>query len=148
MNDPDEVTRKSSLFLSMVGHVYDFYGVDNNIFCIGIDGKVCAFEALEDESDGYRSYLDSVIVSMKDHIFFHVPVAQVRLEERQYSHLYEHKLSDRDLPTYEIMFEGWHLIDITDGHIWLVVGTDNSDDYYPSFIFNYRPKPPIITPGV
>ena len=120
---------KSKFFLSMVGYVYDFYGVDNNTFCIGIAGQRCAFEALEDESDGYRSYLDNVVVSMKDHIFFQTPIAKVHLEAHTQN-----------------AFEGWALLDVDDGHVWLLVGTDNTDDYYPSFTFTYQPKAQITPP--
>lgn len=129
---------KSNFFLSMVGYVYDFYGVDNNTFCIGINGKRCAFEAIEDEDDGYRSYLDSVVVSMKDHIFFSTPIAQVRLEVHNVFH---------PRAATEKTFEGWRFIDVKDGHVWLTVGTDLNDDYYPYFTFDYEPKKQI-TPGV
>lgn len=27
-----------------------------------------------------------------------------------------------------------------DGHVWLRIGTDNTDDYYPSFVFFYQPR--------
>lgn len=130
MNDEE----KSRFFLSMVGYVYEFYGVDNNTFCIGINGKRCAFEALEDPDDGYRSYLDSVVVSLKKHIFFQTPIANVRLEAAPGKRT-DHSWS----------FIGWRFIDVDDEHVWLLVGTDNSDDYYPCFIFEYSPKGQQIT---
>ncbi len=37
--------------------------------------------------------------------------------------------------------ELYKLIDTEDGHVWLEFGTHNTDDYYPSFVFNYTPKP-------
>ena len=60
-----------------VGLEADFYGVDCN--CFKLDN--CVFEAVEDESDGYRSMMSDV--RMKDDttglIFFKTPVARVRV---------------------------------------------------------------------
>lgn len=112
----------------MVDHVYDFYGVDNNTFCIGINGSRVAFEAIEDKDDGYRSYLDSVIIAVIDHTYFKQPIAKVRMERR---------------PT-SVTNNGWQLVDVTDEHVWLTVGTNNTDNYYPYFTFEYVPKPTII----
>jgi hypothetical protein len=36
-------------------------------------------------------------------------------------------------------FDGYDLTD-DDGHLWLRIGTDNMDDYYPCFTFDYYPK--------
>lgn len=116
-------------FETLVGFEYEFYGVDNNTFCIGIEGKKIAFEAIEDENDGYRSYLDTIEISMKGNIFFHSRLAIVVLEVAP----------ERSEP-YESKFSGWQLRDVDDHHIWLRVGTDNTDDYYPYFTFDYRPK--------
>ena len=44
------------------GKVYRFYGVDNN--CFKLDNSV--LEAVEDESDGYRSYLATVELADKE----------------------------------------------------------------------------------
>ena len=102
-----------------IGLEADFYGVDNNSFKL----DNCVFEAVEDENDGYRSCMDEV--RMKDDtnglIFFQTPLARVRVEDR----------TDGVHGT----FNGYDLVDVNDGFVWLTFGTDNCDDYYPTFIF-------------
>ena len=104
-----------------------FYGVDNNHFKIGCH----VFEAIEDESDGYRSYLGCIApVGLPDMLIFRdSPLAKVRVEK--------HKVNDTGPWA---IFEGWRLIDIKDNHIWLTTGTNYADDYYPFFVFDYQPK--------
>ena len=104
-----------------LGEEFNFYGVCNEDFKLG--RKV--WRAVEDESDGYRSYLDSIEVTEKlDQIFFDRPLAKVKVVEIQ----------DYDYPRFA-------LVDVKDGHVWLEVGTDQYDDYYPCYRFEYHPKP-------
>jgi hypothetical protein len=124
-NDPSAGHMR--MFNSLVGYEYDFYGIDNHAFCIGIDGKRMAFEALEDEGDGYRSYFDSFRIAMDGNIFFNTPIARVKLE-------------DFEVDTDDNVFSGWRLVDVVDQHVWLLVGTDHCDNYYPYFTFDYTPK--------
>jgi len=105
-----------------------FYGVDNNCFRLGIidTEELLTYEAIEDQDDGYRSYLDSVeIKDPSGLIFFQGPVAIVSIEHTKdsYSDIFEFK-------------------DVVDNHIWLRVGTENCDDYYPWFVFEYSAKFP------
>ena len=111
---------------TLVGHSYDFYGVDNNSFCIGSDGARMALEAVEDEEDGYRSCFGCFATAQVGKIFFGSPVAKVVFKEIEI---------DDD------HFRGWHLEDVNTGHVWLKVGTNYADDYYPYFTFEYRPDP-------
>lgn len=108
------------------GQYIPFYGVDNYRF--KLDDMI--FEALEDPSDGYRSYLGNIVIdeqkSEDRSIFFPAPVAHVKIVVDS---------------TESTDFNGWTLVD-TDGHIWLTVGTENSNDYYPWFQFTYCPKDP------
>lgn len=105
----------------------DFFGVDNNYF--KLDG--CVFEAVEDPDDGYRSCMEEV--RMKDSsaglIFFQTPLALVRVTEEVNG--LGHRYND---------FAGYALVDVMDGHVWLIFGTDEADDHYPSFTFDYFPK--------
>lgn len=104
---------------NLVGSEANFYGVDNNCFKLGRQ----VFEAVEDESDGYRSYLGSIEVrDPKGLTFFGRPVAKVRIE----------KVDDGS------SFDGYQLVDVRDGHVWLRVGTDHADYYYPCFTFQYE----------
>lgn len=108
------------MFDDLVGKTMSFYGVDNNWF--KLDRKV--YEAVENEDDGYRSYLGSVeVVDRKDLIFFKRRLARVTVEEYG-----------------DGSFYGYVLRDVSDGHVWLRFGTNNSDDYYPWFVFEYQPK--------
>lgn len=101
---------------------YEFYGVDNECFKLGDQ----VFEVLEDAGDGYRSYLASVEVANKEGlIFFKTPIATVKVVEAN-----------------EGAFEGYSVISTIDGHEWLRFGTDEYNDYYPSFVFRYSPRAP------
>lgn len=107
-------------FLSLIGKKFGFYGVDNLRFKLG---RV-VWEAVEDDSDGLRSYLETVQrVEQPDDVFFKRPLATVEIVD-----------------VCEGSMDGYGLRDVKDGHIWLLVGTDNVDDYYPSFVFSYAPK--------
>lgn len=104
------------MFEDFIGKEVEFYGVDN--CCFKIDRIV--FEAMEDPDDGYRSYLGSIeIRNPVGMIFFRQALAKVIVE-----------------------FDGDHYTfrDVEDNHIWLDFGTDDYDDYYPYFVFNYQPK--------
>lgn len=108
------------LFEKTFGKTYKFYGVYDTSFKIGPH----VFEAVEGESDGYRSYLDT-IESVKDEklVFLGRSFATVRVEE--------YNVGD---------FQGYALIDVKDRHHWLEVGTNYVDDYYPTFVFRYQTK--------
>lgn len=112
-----------------VGMEADFYGVDNNNFKLGDS----VFEAVEDPEDGYRSMLAEVktITDPAGLIFFQTPIARVRVKQAPESHS-KHGYSES--------FEGYQLVDVADGHVWLLLGKDNADDYYPVFTFDYTPK--------
>lgn len=97
---------------------FKFYGVCLNKF--KLDDVV--WEAIEDESDGYRSLLETVkAVKEDDCTFSREPFATVKVVK-----------VDTDY------FEGYHLVDIDGGHVWLKVGTNTSDSYYPCFIVQYE----------
>lgn len=111
-------------FEKLAGTEQDFYGVDNTHFRLGDT----VWNAVEDENDGYRSYLGSIVETKPDNLVFpRSPLARVRVDEYD---------SDAE--------NGFRLVDVADGHCWLRVGTDNTDDYYPSFVFDYAPKPPLL----
>jgi hypothetical protein len=113
----------------LVGQELDFFGVDNYHFKLG--EKV--YEAQESEPDGYRSYLGSVEeASVEGLNFFHTPIARVRVLEA------EENEEGRSMMGY-----GYKLVDVQDGHVWLLMGTqDDSSGYYPCFVFDYEPKQP------
>lgn len=106
--------------LSQTNESYSFYGVHNNYFKLGDT----VFEAIEDENDGYRSHLDTITLVNRSTstVFSRFPLANVFI-----------KCTLRD----DIQVR---LVDEEDNHVWLEIGTDYSNDYYPSFIFHYNPK--------
>ena len=117
-----------SHFGSLVGAEVDYYGADAGDNTFKIDGIV--FKVLENASDGYRSYMGAINYTDKHtSIFFELPVARVRIERY-----------DSDDGGYGAVNQGYKLVDVTDGHVWLAFGTDNYDDYYPMFIFRHMPK--------
>lgn len=115
----------SDTIKNLVGKTFDFYGATEDQFKLGST----VYEAIEDPDDGYRSYLGSVEVVDSKAIFFNQPLAEVTV-----------------LSVDEVngngAFEGYKLVDTHDGHVWLVFGTENTDDYYPWFTFKYLPKEP------
>lgn len=101
-----------------------FFGVDNHMF--KLDHHV--LEAVEDPDDGYRSMLENIVVkdARKTRAIFPVrPLDRIRVVKS-------------NAPARD----GWALMSTRDNYIWLEIGTDYADDYYPYFIFEYRPRPP------
>ena len=111
----------------LVGQVFKFYGVGGlNEFKLG----PTVYEAMEDENDGYRSALEDVVVVVAP--TNHYPkerIALVRVEEAD------------DV-------RGIRLVDVCTGHIWLTVGTDDYEDWYPCFVFRYEPDPSRVVPNL
>lgn len=104
-----------------------FYGVDNNMLRVGVNGELLTFEAKEDESDGYRSMMNEVaLVPGLGGVFSGVPFCEVTV-----------MVAPGNSGSHG-SFDGYQLVDMR-GHVWLTFGTDNSDDYYPSFTFSYTP---------
>ena len=134
-----EKIEEFNLFDSIVkasenGVEFDFYGVDFLKFCLSTPGgSRVIFEAIEDESDGYRSYLKTIATCYADDdkssIFFREPIARVKVS------LHRACNTDEDHTDYDTA--GYEFRDVDDDHLWLFIGTDYSDDYYPRFQFNY-----------
>lgn len=112
-----------------IGNLYDmvfgFHGVDNNAFKLSLPERDIIIEAIEDPDDGYKSLLECVVerppIVGNNRVFFNVPIVFVKF---------------RDIEEYG--FKGFVLYD-RDDHVWLKVGTEDYDDYYPMFIFRYSP---------
>jgi len=115
-------------FQNLTGLELDYYGADAGDHTFKVDDIV--FKVLEDPNDGYRSCLGTIdYTDEHNSIFFRTPVARVRIET------YEGRNRE-----YSQGDQGYQLVDITDGHVWLEFGTDNTDDYYPCFVFRHMPK--------
>jgi hypothetical protein len=90
-------TCKSIDDILTVGNEFDFYGVDGQTF--KLDNWTLG--AIEDPSDGYRSYLDCVVItSDPDAIFFDTPLDRIRIEDEG---------------------DGYKLVSTKDGHKWMAI---------------------------
>jgi len=119
-------------FDSLLGAELDYFGADDAENTFNVDGVV--FKVLEDPSDGYRSYMGAIDYTDKStSIFFSVPIARIRVEK------YEGESSE-----YSEGNTGFRFVDVRDGHVWLEFGTDNTDDYYPYFVFRHMPSPGLL----
>lgn len=93
---------------------------DKNTIRFELDGQV--FEAVENPSDGYRSYMDKLVISNKS--------IRNRIPEMQVVCVYRDG-SDNDLLDF---------IDCKNGKIFLTVGTKHVNNYYPVCVFEYNPE--------
>jgi len=98
---------------------------DANCIRFRLDGVV--YTATEDPSDGYRSYLGKLFVS---------PTDELRNVFQPCRVLVRKKPDDRYGNTNDTL----EMIDVVTGKTVLEVGTDNSDDYYPSFVSAFWPE--------
>ena len=100
----------------------EYYG-DSTSISFNLDGVV--YTGIENPDDGYRSSLDKLIVS-KDKIknkFKSVSVMALARTSCRYGKA-----------------DVLELVDVKTGKVVLEVGTNNTDDYYPSFVGNFYPE--------
>ncbi len=129
------MTKKVSLSDLTGKHVLDFAamessivenGEDCNVVSWGMDG--CTFVAVEDPDDGYRSYLSCISRHTGKHQSINgaAPIGR--------------PVTIRHLDEYnKDMIE---IIDVSTGHLWARIGTDNTDDYYPYCVLEWNPMTP------
>ena len=97
---------------------------DCGVIRFRLDGIV--YTATEDPSDGYRSSMDKLFVSPDEpmrNVFPAVRVLARKKANEKYS-----------------VNETLELIDVVTGKVVMEVGTDNTDDYYPSFVSAFWPE--------
>ena len=103
----------------------DKYGSfeDANTIRFCLDGKI--YVAIEDPSDGYRSSMKDIVVSETTikNKFSPVKVTGIYREREGYNQC-------------DIL----ELVNINNGKTVVKVGTDNNDDYYPSFVSEFYPE--------
>ena len=117
-------------FASLDGAVLDYYGADDAEHEFRVDEII--FKVLEDPNDGYRSCLGVIEYgNQSSAIFFRKPIAKVRIET--------YDALSRDEDEWSGACQGYRFIDVQTGHVWLEFGTDNTDDYYPYFVFRHTP---------
>lgn len=99
------------------------YNEDFDVVRFVLDGRT--YKAIEDPSDGYRSYLEDLIVTDEiiSNTFPPQEVIGIMKDNDDYS------VNDT------IQF-----FDIVTGKIVLEIDTDNTDDYYPYCVMNWYPE--------
>ena len=118
-------------FVALEGACVEYYGADEASNEFKVDDII--FRVLEDPDDGYRSHLGVIEYGEQSNaIFFRNPLARVRVESFER----ERAVDIFDSPASS----GYRLIDVVDSHVWLEFGTENTDDYYPYFVFRHTPK--------
>lgn len=99
-----------------------FSGIDviEGGFRVVFDGK--AYELTEDESDGYRSYLNDVVETENkvDNTFHEIEVYCIH----------------KDDGYYDVV----EVFDSSNNQLILTFGTQNYDDYYPCCILDWKPQ--------
>jgi hypothetical protein len=103
---------------------YGTHYEDCSIIRFRLDGTV--YTAIEDPSDGYRSCMDRLFASPNEPVANVFPPIKV---------IGKKKGNDR----WDIN-DVLQLTDAVTGLVVLEVGTDNTDDYYPSFVGYFRPE--------
>jgi len=101
------------------------YTEDSQVCRFRLNGTV--FLAIEDPNDGYRSSMRELKTDPRGEIGNVFPAIEVVGVYRDRRGSY----SAADI---------LELIDTTTGKVVLEIGTDNSDDYYPSFVANFQPE--------
>lgn len=107
------------------------YGRNESKQCVsvGIDGNTYTF--VEDPNDGYRSYLEEVLV--EPGINEKLALAPLINREVLIVH-YEGNASRQD--------DLIQIYDMDTGHLWSRIGTENTDDYYPYCILEWNAMEP------
>ena len=100
---------------------------DANVIRFRLDGIV--YVAFEDPSDGYRSSMDKLIVSPSPEMTNVFPAISVVAKKKA-----------NDEGDYGAVNDTLQLVDVVTGKVVMEVGTDNTDDYYPSFVSNFQPE--------
>ena len=109
------------------------YGFDNaTVVYVVIDGKT--YRIQEDPSDGYRSSMGS-FDEVEDY------VVKNRFPEQFVNG------SMREDSTWE-KNNALEFCDASTGKLVLALGTDNTDDYYPTFVFGWYPENMAINQDV
>ena len=102
-----------------------YEGADEVDFMFKFQGIV--WKALVNEHDGYRSMLEQIAYAENPNKFITIDnLAKVKVR----------RICDNE----KEFFNGWELVDVNNNHVWLQVGTDHTDEWYPYVVFRHAPK--------
>lgn len=123
------------------GVEYDHWETDRSAIYFRLNG--ITYVAMEDDNDGYRSAMEEIKIA--DPIIYEISEAVIRTESKQIKNRFEPvqvmcvmRLDWRD--SYDIL----DCYDVITGKLVLSVGTDSTDDYYPSFVSSFYPENMVI----
>ena len=105
---------------NLIGFVGPYEGADEASLLFKFDNII--WEAIIDEYDGYRSCLDFIVYGNNKDFISCNDLATVIVEK------FDNKT-----------FEGYVLKDVKTNHVWLKIGTEYLDEYYPCVIFKHYP---------
>ncbi len=136
---PQSINADCDEYMKLVGCEFDFHGAQDSLVRL----NDIVYEFLEDPDDGYRSHLGAVrITPASEHTgFFPNPIARVILisTDNKGSWPDEWTPPPED-PYHDGPFSGFYLIDADDYHVWVKIGTEYGDSYYPCMVTHYCPK--------
>ncbi len=110
------------------------FNADASGIAFFLDGTV--YLVIENPDDGYRSHM-GVIFSAKASAY-ELGISDYENINRQVVCRHIEKDKDYNCDILEV-------IDVKTGHLWLRVGTQNTDDYYPWFLTEWNAMPPEAT---
>ena len=117
-----------------IGKEFTLYGVglhhveDAQAISINLDGNI--YTAIEDPNDGYRSCLSMIVVNDRT-ARIDASIPGVKLKAIKGDNSTEWSSSNNDTVVFKDSISNMTVIEI---------GTNNTDDYYPSFVHYYRPE--------
>lgn len=105
---------------------YSFFSPDDvQVAYIRIDGSI--IKVMEDPNDGLRSSLGKILKPSERHIFHNI---------FQPNPVFVKNLSEYN----DYSFSGYQFIDVFNNKPILIVGTENWDDWYPTYVCKWMPE--------
>jgi len=135
---PKSISSDCDEYMKLIGCEFDFHGAQEHF--VRLNGIV--YEFLEDPDDGYRSHLGAVRITpaAKHTGFFPNPVAKVILISTDDKESWPDEWVPPSSEYHDGPFQGFYLLDADDYHVWVQIGTEYHDSYYPCFVTHYYPK--------
>jgi len=131
-----ELKNLNGMRINVLGYHINPFDKNGIAVDIGVNIAKKVYFFLENEDDGYRSRMCPVLFSEGALYSFCEVQGYIRepmtLKHKSKSTKFESHGEDDVL----------EFISDIDGHVWLAVGTEDIDDYYPSFVMRWNPRIP------